>query len=153
MRAASFFYGAAALLPLVNAQAVQQQKPNLAWGLPDGGCGLQGGYWPAAVAHIEGSSWVRSNTATAGIEKQWECRLGSVSDNVIPDRNGLCFVTTANAAGSTTVDTAMPVGTCFVMAHSVVVAVTAGLEKVEAVHPIITQVEDNPSALLSYWSE
>ncbi|KAK1969444.1 hypothetical protein LY78DRAFT_350772 [Colletotrichum sublineola] len=113
------------------------------------------GYWPAALTHIEGSSWIGTNTATAGIEKQWRCRLGSSSDVVeaIPDQYGQCFVTTVDAAGSTTVDPDMPVDTCFLSAHSVVVAVTAGLEKVEAVHPIITEGEYNPSALLSYWSE
>ncbi|KAK2033696.1 hypothetical protein LX32DRAFT_59891 [Colletotrichum zoysiae] len=187
MRAASFFYGAAALLPLVNAQAstgaeaplitasarnffIFDTRPtgsleasiiaynsrnatyHVACPTADAACKKEG-YWPAAVTHIEGSSWVGSNTATAGIEKQWGCRLGSGSRDVIPDQNGLCFVTTVDAAGSTTADTAMPVDTCFVSAHSVVVAVTAGLEKVEAVHPIITQVEDDPSALLSYWSE
>ncbi|KAK1985771.1 hypothetical protein LZ30DRAFT_820101 [Colletotrichum cereale] len=101
------------------------------------------GYWPATVTHIEGSSWIGINTATAGIEKQWRCRLGSGSDvvNVIPDQYGQCFITTVDAAGSTTVDPDMPIDTCFLSAHSVVVAVTAGLEKVKAIHPIITQGE------------
>ncbi|GKT45588.1 uncharacterized protein ColSpa_05769 [Colletotrichum spaethianum] len=110
------------------------------------------GYWPATVTHIEGSSWLGTNTATAGIEKQWRCRLGSSSSDVevIPDQYGQCYVTTIDAAGSTTVDPVMPVDLCFLSAHSVVVAVTAGLEKVEAVHPIVTEDEYNPSALLSY---
>ncbi|KAK2065050.1 hypothetical protein LY76DRAFT_600618 [Colletotrichum caudatum] len=49
-----------------------------------------------AVTDIEGFSWVGSNTATAGIEKQWRCRLSSGSDDIIPDLNGLCFVTTVD---------------------------------------------------------
>ncbi|KAK1596338.1 uncharacterized protein LY79DRAFT_588069 [Colletotrichum navitas] len=46
------------------------------------------GHWPATVTHIEGSSWIGTNTATAGIEKQWRlrsvlrnnCRRGGVDD-------------------------------------------------------------------------
>ncbi|KAJ0167531.1 hypothetical protein CTA2_2033 [Colletotrichum tanaceti] len=111
------------------------------------------GYWPATVTHIEGSSWIGTNTATAGIEKQWRCRLGrSGGEQEIPDQYGRCFVTTVDAAGSRTVDPGMPVKTCFLEAHSVVVAITAGLEKVEAVHPIITEYEYDPSAVLSRWA-
>ncbi|WDK17449.1 hypothetical protein CGRA01v4_08732 [Colletotrichum graminicola] len=91
--------------------------------------------------------------AGSGPTRPRRCRLGSGSDDVIPNQYGQCFVTTVDAAGSTSVDPAMPIDTCFVSAHSVVVAMTAGLEKVQAVHPIITQGEYNPSALLSYWSE
>ncbi|OHW90456.1 hypothetical protein CSPAE12_10931 [Colletotrichum incanum] len=104
------------------------------------------GYWPATVTHIEGSSWIGTNTATAGIEKQWRCRLGTSGDvEAIPDQYGQCYVTTVDAAESTTVDPEMPVDRCFLSAHSVVVAVTAGLDKVEAVHPIITEYEYDPS--------
>ncbi|GKT92889.1 hypothetical protein Ct61P_10739 [Colletotrichum tofieldiae] len=111
------------------------------------------GYWPAAVTHIEGSSWIGTNTATAGIEKQWRCRLGTGGGvEAIPDQYGRCYVTTVDAAGSTTVDPEMPIDLCFLSAHSVVVAMTAGLDKVEAVHPIITEYEHNPSVLLSDWS-
>ncbi|GJC77960.1 hypothetical protein ColLi_00798 [Colletotrichum liriopes] len=111
------------------------------------------GYWPAAVTHIEGSSWIGTNTATAGIEKQWRCRLGTSGGvEAIPDQYGRCYVTTVDAAGSTTVDPEMPIDLCFLSAHSVVVAMTAGLDKVEAVHPIITEYEHNPSVLLSDWS-
>ncbi|GJC96928.1 hypothetical protein CH63R_07776 [Colletotrichum higginsianum IMI 349063] len=68
-------------------------------------------------------------TVTAGIVKQWRCRLGSSSDEQeIPDQYGVCFVTTVNAAGSRTVGPGMPANTCFSEAHSVVVAFTAGLD-------------------------
>ncbi|KAK1635205.1 hypothetical protein BDP81DRAFT_395667 [Colletotrichum phormii] len=99
------------------------------------------GYWPANVTHIEGSSWVGSNKATSGIVKYWDCRLGGGGD-VLSDQYGRCHVSTSTPSLSTgTMDEELPVNTCFVEAHSVVVAITAGLDKVEAVHRILTETE------------
>ncbi|KAK1544314.1 hypothetical protein CPAR01_04947 [Colletotrichum paranaense] len=98
------------------------------------------GYWPANVTHIEGSSWVGSNTATSGIVKYWDCRLGTDGHPVISDQYGRCHVSTSTPSLRTgTVDEELAVNTCFVEARSVVVAITAGLEKVEAVHRILTE--------------
>ncbi|KAK1674814.1 hypothetical protein BDP55DRAFT_729457 [Colletotrichum godetiae] len=100
------------------------------------------GYWPANVTHIEGSSWVGSNTATSGIVKYWDCRLGSGGGDVLSDQYGRCHVSTSTPSLSTgTMDEELPVNTCFVEARSVVVAITAGLDKVEAVHRILTESE------------
>ncbi|KAK7447570.1 hypothetical protein Landi51_06926 [Colletotrichum acutatum] len=100
------------------------------------------GYWPANITHIEGSSWAGSNTATSGIVKYWDCRLGSGSRPVISDQYGRCHVSTSTPSLSTgTMDEELAVNTCFVEARSVVVAITAGLEKVEAVHRILTESE------------
>ncbi|KAK0382198.1 hypothetical protein CLIM01_00490 [Colletotrichum limetticola] len=100
------------------------------------------GYWPANVTHIEGSSWVGSNTATSGIVKYWDCRLGTDGHPVISDQYGRCHVSTSTPSLRTgTVDEELAVNTCFVEARSVVVAITAGLEKVEAVHRILTESE------------
>ncbi|EXF73618.1 hypothetical protein CFIO01_07034 [Colletotrichum fioriniae PJ7] len=100
------------------------------------------GYWPANVTHIEGSSWVGSNTATSGIVKYWDCRLGTGGRPVLSDQYGRCHVSTSTPSLSTgTMDEELAVNTCLVEARSVVVAITAGLEKVEAVHRILTESE------------
>ncbi|KAF6840875.1 hypothetical protein CPLU01_00870 [Colletotrichum plurivorum] len=110
------------------------------------------GYYPAKVTHQSGSLWIGTNTATAGVTKRWECRLGNGSDDVLSDQYGVCSVTTVD--GSTTkTDEPLPVNTCFVDARSVVVAITAGLEKVEAIHPIDTTFPYEASYWLSWQSE
>ncbi|EFQ33215.1 uncharacterized protein GLRG_08359 [Colletotrichum graminicola M1.001] len=98
MRAASFFCGVSALVPLVNAQAStgaeaplitasartffifdthptgsleasiiaynrRNETYHVACPTADAACKKEG-YWPATVTHIEGSSWIGTNTAT-----------------------------------------------------------------------------------------
>ncbi|KXH66486.1 hypothetical protein CSAL01_10708 [Colletotrichum salicis] len=71
------------------------------------------GYWPANVTHIEGSSWVGSNTATSGIVKYWDCRLGNGGGDVLSDQYGRCHVSTSTPSLSTgTMDEELPVNTC-----------------------------------------
>ncbi|KAK6224682.1 hypothetical protein QIS74_03009 [Colletotrichum tabaci] len=125
MKTTSLFHVAAAvvLLRLANADASTS-----ACSAPYHGIGpriLHLRHQPVSISRAPAGS---GRTATAGIEKQWRCRLGSSSDEQeILDQCGVCFVTTVNAAGSRTVGPGMLANTCFSEAHSVVVAFTAGL--------------------------
>ncbi|KAF4778443.1 hypothetical protein HER10_EVM0004963 [Colletotrichum scovillei] len=88
-------------------------------------------------------------TADAACQKEgywpanyWDCRLGTGGRPVISDQYGRCHVSTSTPSLTTgTMDEELAVNTCFVEARSVVVAITAGLEKVEAVHRILTESE------------
>ncbi|OHE95736.1 hypothetical protein CORC01_09020 [Colletotrichum orchidophilum] len=106
---------------------------------PTGDVGCQKeGYWPANITHIDGSSWIGRNTATSGIEKCWNGRLGSGGGDVLKDQYRRCHVSTSTPSLSTgTMNEELPVNKCFVEARSVVVAITTGLEKVEALDFVI----------------
>ncbi|KAF4486084.1 hypothetical protein CGGC5_v005389 [Colletotrichum fructicola Nara gc5] len=89
------------------------------------------GYYPVNITHHQGSLWAGTNTVTAGTTKFWSCDLGTGSDDVLSDQYGWCSVGTTSGS-STMTGARSPVNTCFVEARSVVVAITAGLDKLGA---------------------
>ncbi|KAK1844541.1 hypothetical protein CCHR01_12836 [Colletotrichum chrysophilum] len=89
------------------------------------------GYYPVNITHHQGSLWAGTNTATAGTTKFWSCDLGTGSDDVLSDQYGWCSVGTTSGS-STMTGARSPVNMCFVEARSVVVAITAGLDKLGA---------------------
>ncbi|KAL0933123.1 uncharacterized protein CTRU02_212086 [Colletotrichum truncatum] len=86
------------------------------------------GYYPVDITHSDGSHWAGTNTATAGLVKRWECNLGNFGNATLSDQYGWCTETTVSGS-STAVAEQQAVNTCFVEARSIVVAMTAGLEK------------------------
>ena len=102
---------------------------------PDNDACRAQGIYPAEVYHTQGSVYGGTVTASADDSTTtWSCALGGCGGCAggAPDLNGNC-VKTVVAGGSTRVESTSLDG-CYVMGHSVPVAVTAGAEKLNSAY-------------------
>lgn len=90
------------------------------------------------ITHASGSSWAGEHTH-GGSLTSWGCALGSGSDDVLSDQYGVCHATTVAANERLEPGSSTAVNSCFVEARSVLVFITAGMDKMYSDFPYVQE--------------